>query len=102
MSAATDGNGPASRVADRLMMELQPVLAALALLTNAVRVLDEMENTAGLSPDVEQALARACPTWSDPLCQVGDVSAAAVICDLARFAAALGAELCVEAEGAAP
>ncbi len=101
MTAATVDKKPVSRVADRMMMELQPVLAALALLTNAVRVLDEMENTAGFSPDIQQALAKACPTWCDPLCQAGDGSASAVISDLARFAAALGAELCKEAEGAA-
>ena len=101
MSAATVGNGPAPSVADRMMMELQPVLAALALLTNAVRVLDEMENTAGLQPDVAQALARACPTWADPLCHGGDRSASSVVCELARYAAALGAELCEAAAGGA-
>lgn len=87
---------------DRVSMELQPVLAGLAMLTNAVRVLKAFRDATTASPELGQALATACPTWCDPMAHAGELSAESVVCELARYAAELGAHLCTaDAEGGA-
>ena len=82
-----------SNLADRMAFELQPVLAALALLTNCVRVLSSLQDQAVFRPDLDKWLSEACPTWCDPLCKGGDESAESVVCELARHAASIGADM---------
>lgn len=79
--------------ADLEWLGLHAVLAALALLSNCVRVLRDLEQSAGVWPELSSLLRRACPDWKDPLCHGGAKSGQAVLCELARFAADLGAEL---------
>lgn len=74
---------------DRLLLELLPVLSALALLSNSVRVLQDLSNSAQLSPAFDESLTKACPTWADPLCHGGDRSAESIIAELSRYAAGL-------------
>ena len=81
---------------DRLLMELRPVLSGLAMLTNAVRVLEELQDSASLSPAQHEHISAGCPTWCDPICHGGDNSAASVVCELARYADQLCGDLIAE------
>ena len=87
--------GPKATLHDRVSMELQPVLAGLAMLTNAVRVLKAFRDATTVSPELHQVLATACPTWCDPLAHAGELSADSVVCELARYAGELCTHLCV-------
>lgn len=97
MSGATQPQGTTAAVgntlADRMVCDLQPLLAALAMLTNCVRVLDTLQAAASVSPELCRLLGQACPTWSDPVCMGGEASAQSVVCELARYAAGVAAEM---------
>ena len=85
-----------------MAFELQPVLAALALLINCVRVLSRLQDVAAYRPELDKCLSEACPTWFDPLCAGGDESFESVVCELARHAASIGADMAAAAmEGGA-
>jgi len=66
----------------RLAFELSPVLAGLATLTNALRVLEAFDMRASLDPAFAESLWTVCGDWCDPLAHPTED----IVADLARFA----------------
>lgn len=89
----------------RIEYEVQPLADALALLTNAVRVLEDIEQSAEVQARInpggsfEAQLREACPTWRDPLCHG---VAFDTINGLARVLARRCADILVEAKDPPP
>ena len=75
----------------RLTYELVPLLAALALLTDALRVLGLIQGRARFDPDFAEVLSQVSPTWSNPLA----FPTTDVVADLAQLASDKTRELAV-------
>ena len=54
---------------DGVVKELMPVMEAIRVLVDSLRVLGEVEFLADSEPDFGQRLTRKCPTWRTPLCE---------------------------------
>ena len=102
-AAAPSSAGPsAAELQARIRFELQPLVSALALLTNCVRVVRAVTNAADVSPQFRAELRRWCPDYADPLVSDGATCVDATVMGLANVARKVGRDLCdLDTEGGA-
>lgn len=65
--ARSEAMAIANEVHASVAHELAPLLCGIALLTDALRVLEALDFRARLDPEFARALAAACSTWRNPL-----------------------------------